>query len=195
MGKSTFINLLSRKQVAQAKKSHKPVTENMNEYKIYKIIGDKKIGIIFYDTPGLTDDKNDENIKIIDLIKTKLNNDIDSVEQIHLIYFFLNDSTNLGNHILFFQLLVNINKEREKKKYKKIPIIFVYNMNSEDDIDKDLLKSFLNDDKNDFHSLYIENIPGFQNGESSENDNIIITNLKKKKTLGSMFQFLEFKNY
>lgn len=69
MGKSTFVNLLSRKQVALSNGSHKSVTKKETKYKIYKTIEDRKIGIIFYDTPGLTDDKNKENINIIEFIK------------------------------------------------------------------------------------------------------------------------------
>ena len=99
--------------------------------------------------------------------------------RIHLIYFFLNNSTNLDNHILFFDSLVKINKKRKEKNLKEIPIIFVFNKNT-DEVDESWLISFLKDDKYDFHSLYIENIPGFQNKLNSENNNIIKINVKKK---------------
>ena len=142
MGKSTFINLISRKLVSKANDAPEPVTTKINEYIIYKRIEKKNIGIKFYDTPGLTEDKKEENKNAINLIKNKLSKETDSSKEINLIYFFLNDSANLANHLLFFQFLIDINKERKKQNLKGIPLIFVFNKNSKK-VNKVRYKSFL----------------------------------------------------
>ena len=159
--------------------------EKKGEYK------SKNIGIKFYDSPGLTDDKNEENENAIELIKNKLSSKLDSKNEIHLIYFFLSNNTILEKHKLFFKSLQEINEDRmNNQNLKKIPIIFVFNR-TDQDIDKFWLKDFLKD----FNSLKIENIPGTQSDKTLENDNIIDTNLVKSKKKNLLFQFMELKNY
>ena len=192
MGKSSFINLLSRKLVSMSNSSFKSVTTKINEYIIFKRVDDNKnIGIKFYDSPGLTDDKNEENENAIELIKNKLSSKLDSKNEIHLIYFFLSNNTILEKHKLFFKSLQEINEDRmNNQNLKKIPIIFVFNR-TDKDIDKFWLKEFLEE----FNSLIIENIPGTQSDKTLENDNIIDTNLVKSKKKNLLFQFMELKNY
>ena len=69
---------------------------------------------------------------------------------------------------------MDINEERNtKQNLQEIPLIFVFNRNS-DEVNKFRYKDFLTE-KHKFDPLYIENIPGFQN------DNLIETNLVRKK--------------
>ena len=69
-GKSTIINLLSRKLVSLECSEGKSVTKNINEYEIERNINgnEEKIGIKLIDTPGLKKYK-DKNGKIIDTTK------------------------------------------------------------------------------------------------------------------------------
>ena len=150
-GKSTIINLLSRKLVSLECSEGKSVTKNINEYEIERNINgnEEKIGIKLIDTPGLKKYK-DKNGKIIDttklveeLIEKKLKECQDSKDDIHLIYFMFGKNANLEDQIDFFKFLQNINKERTENKQKKIPIIFIGNLNvGKDGIDalKKILK-------------------------------------------------------
>ena len=136
-GKSTLINLLSRKLVSLESPDVESVTQNINEYVLERTItdGEKKfgkIGIKLIDTPGLKtkkDGKKMDFIKmVIELIKKKMKECEDSKDDIHLIYFvFRNENNNLEDLTQFFKFLQNLNKERIAKNKKKIPIIFIGN--------------------------------------------------------------------
>ena len=69
-GKSTLINLLSRKLVSLESSEDKSITRKINEYLLERVIGgeEKKIGIKIIDTPGLKKVK--EEGKTIDFTKT-----------------------------------------------------------------------------------------------------------------------------
>ena len=125
VGKSTFINLISRKLSALESDLTVSVTKNISDYYIYK--NDNKEGhaaIKLIDTPGLVKNKNDENYKekekqIKELIRNK-NKSFD--KRIHFIFFILlkdskiqiNDSNNVKE---IFQELNN----------SKVPVYFIIN--------------------------------------------------------------------
>ena len=116
-GKSTFINLLSKKLVAYSNSEFKGVTSKIEPYKIYEQINDKTIGIQLYDTPGFTDDNSNNIEEVIKYIKDKIKEKNDSIEEYHLIYFFLSNAENLDNNKKAFQCLKEINEERENKGF------------------------------------------------------------------------------
>ena len=122
-GKSTLINLLSRKLVSLESSEDKSITRKINEYLLERVIGgeEKKIGIKIIDTPGLKKVKEegktiDFTKTVIDLIEKKMKECEDSKDDIHMIYFVFSNSVNLEDHIEFFQFL----KKKTNKELKKI---------------------------------------------------------------------------
>ena len=96
VGKSTFINLLSRKLNALESNLAVSVTKNISEYYIYREDGKNEHGAIkLIDTPGIVKDKDkedknykDKEKKVIELIKKK---EKSFENRIHFIFFILMD--------------------------------------------------------------------------------------------------------
>ena len=128
-GKSTLINLLSDKLVSLESDLLESVTHNIREYCIYhKNEENFKYGIKIFDTPGLSIKY--ENGKItentINIVEETITNKIkecdDSRNNIHMIYFVLNKTSNLESFVDFFQFLIDINNERIKNGKKKFQL-------------------------------------------------------------------------
>jgi len=199
-GKSTLINLLSRKLVSLESPEDKSITRNITEYILERSINgsEKKIGIKIIDTPGLKklegDEKNLNFTKmVIELIKKKMKECEDSKDDIHLIYFVFRNSPNLEDHVEFFRFLQKMNNERVKKNQKKIPIIFIGNENvgkhgvdalikllKDNDL-KDLIDEIGNKKQKIDFSKYTKNYKGGKKTESLTNNNIIEVNLLANK--------------
>jgi GTPase Era involved in 16S rRNA processing len=189
-GKSTLINVLSKKFVALETLNPESVTTEINEYIIYKKIGDYKVRFKFIDTPGLIVDKKINTIDLLkDLITKKLKEYDDSNDSIHIIYFMTAAIPNFESIKPFFQFLDNLNDERKKNNKPTIPILFINNRNTGTS-DLDGIRQFL---KNNYKSLYQsfkkeENKPlSFQekfkkkNKENEIKDNVLGVNLLKDK--------------
>ena len=80
-GKSTFINLLSKKLVANSNPEYKGVTKKIEAYKILEQINGETIGIQLYDIPGFTCDNSECIEEIIKSIKDKIKEKNDSIEE------------------------------------------------------------------------------------------------------------------
>ena len=118
-GKSTFINMLSRKLSALESDLASSVTKNITEYYIYKKDDQKKQSPIkLIDTPGLVPNKNDNNLEeIIRIIK----NENQSIEKkIHFIFFII-------MHGQFSLEGDNITKVFDALNKTKIPMFFIIN--------------------------------------------------------------------
>ena len=189
-GKSTLINVLSKKFVALETLNPESVTTEINEYIIYKKIGDYKVRFKFIDTPGLIVDKKINTIDLLkDLITKKLKEYDDSNDSIHIIYFMTAAIPNFESIKPFFQFLDNLNDERKKNNKPTIPILFINNRNTGTS-DLDGIRQFL---KNNYKSLYQsfkkeENKPlsfkGKFKKKKNENeikDNVLGVNLLKDK--------------
>ena len=118
-GKSTFINLLSRKLVALESDLASSVTKNITEYYIYKKDGQKKQSSIkLIDTPGLVQNKNDNNVE--EIIR-KIKDENQSIQnKIHFIFFIM-----MNGHISLEG--DNITKVFDALNKTKIPIFFIIN--------------------------------------------------------------------
>ena len=150
-GKSTLINVLSKKFVALETPNPESVTTEINEYIIYKKIGDYKVRFKFIDTPGLIVDQKINTIDLLkDLITKKLKEYDDSNDSIHIIYFMTAAIPNFESIKPFFQFLDNLNDERNKKNKSTIPILFINNRNTGIS-DLDGIRQFL---KNNYKFLY-----------------------------------------
>ena len=125
VGKSTFINLISRKLSALESDLAVYVTKNISDYYIYK--NDNKqdhAAIKLIDTPGLVKNKTDKDYKDKEnKIKELIKNEKKSIDKrIHFIFFILlkdskiqiNDSNNVKE---IFQELNNA----------KVPVFFIIN--------------------------------------------------------------------
>jgi len=159
-GKSTLINLLSKKLVALESSEGKSITTEIKEYIIERNLSgsEEKIGIKLIDTPGLKKFYDDKTKKYIDstksvqeLIEKKLKECKDSKDDIHMIYFIFGNNPNFEDYIDFFKFLKKINKERIENEQKKIPIIFIGNFGV-DENGIDALKKILKD--NNLMDLY-----------------------------------------
>ena len=151
-GKSTLVNILSGKLISLETPEFKSVTEEINEYTIYKEIqekGKKKeiIKMKFIDTPGLIFDpkanKNDKIERVIKCIEKKMKEFEDTNESIHIIYFFMPDKPNLEQSKTFFEYLNKLNNERINNNLPKLPILFVFNCKPSN-TNKDALNLILN---------------------------------------------------
>ena len=190
-GKSTLINVLSKKFVALETPNPESVTTEINEYIIYKKIGDYKVRFKFIDTPGLIVDKKINTIDLLkDLITKKLKEYDDSNDSIHIIYFMTAAIPNFESIKQFFQFLENLNDERKKKNKPTIPILFINNRNTGNS-DLDGIRQFL---KSNYKFLYQsfkkeENKPKLsfkekfkkKNNENEMKDNVLGVNLLKDK--------------
>ena len=125
VGKSTFINLISRKLSALESDLAVSVTKNISDYYIYK--NDNKEGhaaIKLIDTPGLVKNKSDKDYKDKEnKIKELIRNENKSFDKrIHFIFFILlkdskiqiNDSNNVK------EIFHELNKS-------KVPVFFIIN--------------------------------------------------------------------
>ena len=174
VGKSTFINLISRKLSALESDLAVSVTKNISDYYIYK--NDNKQGhaaIKLIDTPGLVKNKTDKDYKekenkIKELIKNEEKN-ID--KRIHFIFFILlkdskiqiNDSNNVKE---IFKELNNskvpvffiINKVKKTAKFNEIitPMKESLNQNGFDNLSKDenfIPANFIKGDMGEIHGI------------------------------------------
>ena len=177
-GKSTFINVLSKKLIALETPEFISVTREINEFVIYREVkGQGIIKLKLIDTPGLTfikEENKDTTDDVIKSIDEKLKEFDDSNESIHIIYFFMSGIPNLEQSKKFFKYLSNLQEERVKKNFPKLPILFIFNRNS-DENNYDALKKFLLENK--FNNLYEEGEKNEIKGNLSKNK----LKMKKKK--------------
>ena len=129
-GKSSFINRMFNKLISFESSKFESSTLKINSYELYppeeedqsqKILKKGYGGIRIYDTPGLVKKK---DLNSFELIKSKLSN---IFNKIHIIYFFIKAQSNLEQCIDILSYIQNLNINRNKKKLKKIPIIFIKN--------------------------------------------------------------------
>ena len=127
VGKSTLINLLSRKMVALETDDNTSVTKKISEYFIYK--DDNKnehAAIKLIDTPGFVPNSNSNIEKqILNMIKNN-KNQTDITKQIHFIFFIIMEGNNSleGN---------NIKKLFQSFKESNCPVFFIFNKIDEDE--------------------------------------------------------------
>ena len=137
-GKSTFVNLISKKILAL--ESDESSTKKITEYYIYKDDDKEEHGAIkLIDTPGI-DSNNNNNTEIINMIK---NNDKETnlQKKIHFIFFILMN----GDNSLEEQNIETIFKTLKEKKCK-CPIYFIINRcPEEEDVTEnyEILKDYL----------------------------------------------------
>ena len=138
-GKSTLINVLSEKLVTLESPFLESVTNKIREYKVIASEnGEFLTGLRFFDTPGLTIIKGkgiSKDRSTVDEVKQainqKINENKDSRDDIHLIYFMLKNYTNLEYYVDFFEYIIKINKNRIKEGKKKIYMIFIFNQGND----------------------------------------------------------------
>ena len=132
-GKSTLINVLSEKLVTLESPFLESVTNQIREYKVITSEnGEFLTGLRFFDTPGLTKIGNKSTVDDVKkAIDSKIKENKDSRDDIHLIYFMLKGYANLENYVEFFEYIIDINKNREKEGKKKIYTIFIFNQGNE----------------------------------------------------------------
>ena len=173
-GKSTLINVLSKKLVTLESPFLESVTNEIREYKVLASEnGEFLTGLRFFDTPGLTVKKNRNTIKEVkNAIEKKINETKDSRDDIHLIYFMQKNYDNLENYVDFFKFIIDKNKERVKKGKKKIYMIFIFNQSNESS--EASLIQFLQD--NDLYKDLIE----IYDESNKKNETIDFNNFKKK---------------
>ena len=122
-GKSTLINLISKKLTSFELPNDQSVTKKITEYEIYPFEEEEKNNITsikLWDTPGIekTTSFDSESI-VIDFLEEKF-------DEINLIYFLKKDGA-IEDCKKVFETIVSLNKKREKKGLTKIPIIFIIN--------------------------------------------------------------------
>ena len=134
-GKSTLINVLSEKLVTLESPFLESVTNKIREYKVIASEnGEFLTGLRFFDTPGLTLIKGEKRSTVDEVkqaINQKINENKDSRDDIHLIYFMLKNYTNLEYYVDFFEYIIKINKNRKKEGKKKIYVIFIFNQGND----------------------------------------------------------------
>ena len=122
-GKSTLINVLSEKLVTLESPFLESVTNKIREYKVIASEnGEFLTGLRFFDTPGLTLIKGEKRSTVDEVkqaINQKINENKDSRDDIHLIYFMLKNYTNLEYYVDFFEYIIKINKNRKKEGKKR----------------------------------------------------------------------------
>jgi len=139
-GKSTLINVLSEKLVTLESPFLESVTNKIREYKVITSEnGEFLTGLRFFDTPGLTlikgkgflsKDRSTVN-EVKEAINQKIQENKDSRDDIHLIYFMLKNYNNLEYYVDFFEYIIKINKDRKKEGKKKIYMIFIFNQGND----------------------------------------------------------------
>ena len=195
-GKSSLINIISKKLTALELPYDQSVTKKITEYEVYPFEEEEKYNITslkFYDTPGIENTKkfNSEKI-IINFLEKKFN-------EINLIYFIKREGA-IEDCQKVFEKIVSLNKDRIKNDLPKIPIIFLINGVSNVQEEKtsvaiNTIKEYLT---NNFQKeLYDENEKGYNKNtivDDSDSDddenyknkkyvdgNIIRVNLRKQK--------------
>ena len=176
VGKSTFINLMTRKLSALESDLTVSVTKKISDYYIYKDDNKKEHAAIkLIDTPGLVKNKTDKDYKdkenqIKDLIRNE-NKSID--KRIHFIFFILlkdskiqiNDSSNVKD---IFQELNNskvpvffiINKVKKNSNFNSIitPMKESFNQNGFNNLSKDenfIPANFIKGEMGEIHGIDI----------------------------------------
>lgn len=138
VGKSTFINLISRKLTALESDLTISVTKNISEYYIYHKDGKNGHGAIkLIDTPGLVKNKSEEEYKkkeekIKDLIR---NQGKTFEKKIHFIFFIL-----LGDSKLSLKDANNIKEIFKILNESKCPVYFILNKIKKSIKEDDLFK-------------------------------------------------------
>jgi ribosome biogenesis GTPase A len=125
VGKSTFINLISRKLTALESDLTVSVTKNISEYYIYHKDGKNGHGAIkLIDTPGLVNNKSEEDYKNKEnQIKELIRNQGKNLEKkIHFIFVILLDTIKLS-----FKDANNVKEIFEVLNESKCPIYFIIN--------------------------------------------------------------------
>lgn len=122
-GKSTFINLISKKLTSFELPNDQSVTKKITEYEIYPFEEEEKnkiTSIKLWDTPGIekTTSFNSESI-VINFLEEKF-------DELNLIYFLKKDGA-IEDCKKVFEKIISLNKNRNKKGLNKIPIIFIIN--------------------------------------------------------------------
>ena len=104
-GKSTLINVLSEKLVTLESPFLERVTNQIREYKVITSENWEFLtGLKFFDTPGLTKIGNKSTVDDVKkAIDSKIKENKDSRDDIHLIYFMLKGYANLENYVEFFE--------------------------------------------------------------------------------------------
>ena len=137
VGKSTFINLISRKLTALESDLTVSVTKNISEYYIYHKDGKNGHGAIkLIDTPGIVNNKSEEDYKkkenqIKELIRNQGKN---FEKKIHFIFVILLDTSKLS-----FKDANNVKEIFEVLNESKCPVYFIINK-----IRKNIKKADLN---------------------------------------------------
>lgn len=191
-GKSTLINIVSKKFTAFELPNDQSVTKKITEYEVYPFENEEKFNISsikFYDSPGIekTDSFNSEKI-VIDFLEKKFN-------EINLIYFLKRDGA-IEDCKKVFEKIINLNNKRKKKNLPKVPIIFIINgvinvQGEQTSVAINTIKDYL---KNNFgNELYEENKKQQKDELDSDDDdeennnklyedgNIIRVNLRKQE--------------
>lgn len=124
-GKSTLINIISKKLTAFELPNDQSITKTITEYDIYPFEEEEKNNIScikFYDSPGIekTEIFDSESI-VIDFLKNKF-------DEINLIYFVKRDG-GIEDCKNVFDKIVSLNNKRKEKGLAKVPIIFIINGN------------------------------------------------------------------
>ena len=117
-GKSTFINLLSRKLAALEANLSSSVTKNISEYYLYKDDANRRKGAIkLIDTPGFVANKFDKLDEILNLIK---NENQCFERKIHFIFFIIMNGTYSLEGKNLDQVFKALNES-------KVPVYFIIN--------------------------------------------------------------------
>jgi len=113
-GKSTFVNILYRKQIAFESNNTEYGSLNISEYHIYRDDINNKNGIKLIDTPGMS-----ENEKLNNKSLKSINNFINNKEKdkINFILFFYFEGNFLGHSLKLLKLLNKCN----------FPVFFIIN--------------------------------------------------------------------
>ena len=167
VGKSTFINLMSRKLTALESDLMVSVTKNISEYYIYNKDNKQKHGAIkLIDTPGLVKNNNDPDYvskenKIKEIIKNQGTN---FENKIHFIFFILTKSSKIG-----INDANNIKEVFKVLNECKCPFFFIINKVKKDEDKDNIISKFTQSlNQNGFNNL-------------SKKENFIMANFLKGK--------------
>ena len=179
-GKSTLINIISRKLTAFELANDQSVTKRITEYEIYPFEEEEKYNIScikFYDSPGIEKTNNfDSESMVIDFLSEKF-------DEINLIYFLKRDGA-IEDCKKVFDKIVSLNNKRKEKGLAKVPIIFIINGNINVQGEKtsvaiNTVKDYL---KNNFkNELYDEGSNLKNNNDNSDSDSDDDVNDRNKK--------------
>ena len=190
-GKSTLINIISKKLTAFELPNDQSVTKKITKYEIYPFENEEKNNITsikFYDTPGIEKTSSFNSVKmIIKFLEEKFN-------EINLIYFIKKDGA-IEDCKEVFDKIITLNRKRVEKQLSKIPIIFIINgviniQGEKSSVAINTIKDYLT---NNFGTeLYIENKKVEKDDSDSDDEennkknqyedgNIIKVNLRKQE--------------